>query len=147
MIDFKKAFDRVRLDYLKRVLEFLRFPPLAVEFICRTQDSGHAQLLNGKFIVQQPIPLQRGVRQGFGISPVLFLLAIEPLLKKLEEKLDGIIYQPLSQFESGMPDAYATTVLIQAYADDVATFNATAEDVANTVSQKIWMICWFGNQL
>ncbi|GMG55832.1 unnamed protein product [Ambrosiozyma monospora] len=104
MIDFRKAFDRVRLDYLKRVLEFLQLPPQAVEFICR-----------------------------FGISPVLFLLAEEPLLKKSDKKLDGIIYQPLSQFESGMPDAYATTVRIQAYADDVATFNATAEDVVNTV--------------
>ncbi|GME70583.1 unnamed protein product [Ambrosiozyma monospora] len=128
-----KDFDRVKLDYLKRVLEFLRFPPKEVEFICRTQDSGHAKLLNGRFVIQRSIPLRRGVRQGFGISPILYLLAAEPLLKKLEQKLNGIIYQPSAQFESGMPEAFATTVRIQAYADDTATFNSTAEDIVNTV--------------
>ncbi|GME71819.1 unnamed protein product [Ambrosiozyma monospora] len=32
-----------------------------------------------------------------------------------------------------MPEAFATTFLIQAYADDTATFNSTVEDIVNIV--------------
>ncbi|GME75763.1 unnamed protein product [Ambrosiozyma monospora] len=39
----------------------------------------------------------------------------------------------LQHIEFGMPEDFATTVRIQAYADDKATFNSTAEDIVNTI--------------
>ncbi len=57
-------------------------------------------------------PVRRGVRQGCSLSGLLYAISIEPLLRVLREKLQGVSVLN--------PDiSEATTVKLIAYADDV----------------------------
>jgi hypothetical protein len=77
-LDITKAFDSVRWEYLLNLLHILGFP-------CRWQDwiaallytSSTRVLLNG--VPNAPIKHGRGLRQGDPLSPLLFVIVMDPL--------------------------------------------------------------------
>ncbi|GMG38097.1 unnamed protein product [Ambrosiozyma monospora] len=89
MLDLTKAFDSLDLNYLRRVLNTINIPPDFINLLISTQNSGMARILNGPKIIDYAFPLQRGVRQGLAISPILFNLALEPLICKLASSING----------------------------------------------------------
>ena len=83
-IDFKKAFDSVDHKWLYRVLAKMDFPPHfsnAVKSI--NADATSKVLVNG--FTTQKICLHKGVRQGDPLSLYLFLIAVEPLINKVNQ--------------------------------------------------------------
>eukprot|EP00253_Pinus_taeda_P003164 PITA_03164 len=75
-VDLSKAFDRVNWLYIRLLLTHLGFPYRYIKWImsCIT-DVSYSVLLNGS-----PTPLfmvERGLRQGFPLSPIIFLLIME----------------------------------------------------------------------
>jgi hypothetical protein len=87
-LDIKKAFDSVRWDYLVDMLQHMGFPQKFREWVVALLSSSTSRvLLNG--VADDPIKHGRGLRQGDPLSPLLFVMAIDPLhhiLRKATEQ-------------------------------------------------------------
>src|SRR3990170_1800000 len=86
--DISKAFDSVDLTMLKFALQRLRLPPNAIQFLL----SLFMARSNRVITAHGPTPAYRvriGIDQGEVISPLLWVIYIDPLLTVLKnEKLD-----------------------------------------------------------
>ena len=78
-IDFEKAFDSIRHDYLLKVLQKFRFPIKFINLVKQFLNIGKSCLCID-FNYTKSFKITRGVRQGEPLSGLLFVIAIEPLL-------------------------------------------------------------------
>jgi len=91
-LDQEKAYDRVAHPYLLAVLERFGFPPALARVFFNTSGPSHTFILDDG----HPLPavlVACGVRQGDPLAPLLFNLAIEPLLATLRVRLQGVTLQ------------------------------------------------------
>lgn len=97
--DLRHAFDLVDRGFLSRNMCSLGFDPNLVRLINRIGELSSSRLLiNGH--LTEAFPIERSVRQGDPLSMHLFVLYLQPLLKRLED--------------------ICGTDLVVAYADDVS---------------------------
>ncbi|KAG2191466.1 hypothetical protein INT47_003842, partial [Mucor saturninus] len=114
LLDQEKAYDRVHPDYLRAVLLRFGYPLTVVDCIGCLFFSTDLQInVNG--FLSQCIPQRRGLKQGDPISPILFNLAFEPLLRKIQ--LDSRIMW--YRLPSPVPNPSVYPVKLLAYADDI----------------------------
>ncbi|KAG2192648.1 hypothetical protein INT47_006906 [Mucor saturninus] len=114
LLDQEKAYDRVHPDYLRAVLLRFGYPLTVVDCIDRLFFSTDLQInVNG--FLSQCIPQRRGLKQGDPISPILFNLAFEPLLRKIQ--LDSRIMG--YRLPSPVPNPSVDPAKLLAYADDI----------------------------
>ena len=108
IIDFDKAFDRISHSYLEKLLNYQQFPSNFVHLVMQfmSNQTAHIHINNTN---SAPFALNAGVRQGNPLSPALFNLAIDPLLKALAHHLVGI------QVHNSV-----TSYKVAAFADDLA---------------------------
>ena len=90
-LDIEKAFDSVRWDYLNNVLWGFRFPEEFIAWISLTQQQACVQILNNGHKSPR-ITIHHGLAQGCGLSPFLFILAIEGLANHIrsDDRIPGI---------------------------------------------------------
>ena len=91
-LDQEKAYDRVAHPYLLAVLERFGFPSSLARVFFNTSGPSHTFILDDG----HPLPavlVACGVRQGDPLAPLLFNLAIEPLLATLRVRLQGVTLQ------------------------------------------------------
>ncbi|KAG2198156.1 hypothetical protein INT46_000593 [Mucor plumbeus] len=82
LLDQEKAYDRVRPEYLRRFLLRFGFPAGLVSCLLSLFFGTKISVsINGW--LGSPVPQLRGFRQGDPLSPLLFNLAFEPLLRSL----------------------------------------------------------------
>ena len=77
-LDQEKAFDRVDRSFLSNVLKRFGFGPVFQRWISTLYDSARMKILVNVFLTDE-IPLERGVRQGDPLSPLLYVLCAEVL--------------------------------------------------------------------
>ena len=78
LIDFEKAFDSVSWNFLYNVLEAFGFDENFINWIKLFNNDIKAYITQCG-ILSQPIPIERGCRQGDPIAPYHFLLVVEVL--------------------------------------------------------------------
>jgi hypothetical protein len=98
-LDYSKAYDSVDHNLLFQKLHSLPINKFVVGTIERIYQRNYSVVLfaTGK---TDPIPIQKGVRQGCPLSPLLFNLFIDDLLRKLNT--------------NSTANGYADDILIQA---------------------------------
>ncbi|KAL3678979.1 hypothetical protein R1sor_021935 [Riccia sorocarpa] len=83
-LDFEKAFDRVKHSFLWDTLGKLSFSWKFIQLTQMLVSNGRAKVyINGRFT--PTFSLQRGVRQGCLISPLLFAISTQPLMRLLRD--------------------------------------------------------------
>ena len=114
--DMFKAYDRVDLRYLEKVLKAMKFPDVFIDWILLLHEDVQTMLLLD--FITKPIDITFSVRQGDPIAMVLFILYMEPLLLRLSEATAGYGLKA----PCGTYDAVPTVGVIEkleAYVDDV----------------------------
>ncbi|MFN3284033.1 MAG: RNA-directed DNA polymerase, partial [Pseudothermotoga sp.] len=95
-VDFEKAYDSVNRKALRQILVAMHFPPTFITLISTMLKSSKAFLMDSEYHVR----ISRGVPQGSPLSCILFILAIEPLLRAIVQEFPKVV--------------------LEAYADDIA---------------------------
>ena len=82
-LDYKKAFDRVDRVNMFQILRKMNFLYEIVNMVESMYRHTKACLVINGFL-RDTIKLQRGVKQGCLLSALLFLIALEPLLERIQ---------------------------------------------------------------
>lgn len=120
-LDIAKAFDSVLLAYMMELLHVLGFGNRWRAWIILIMATSTTRiLLNG--CPGKLIRHQRGLREGDPLSPMLCILAIDPLQKILQLAIERGLIKPVQSISA--------KVRISLYADDTAIFiNPCQEDL------------------
>ena len=110
-LDFYKAYDRVYIGYLVKVLERMNFSPTFISWIKMLHEGAQTKFILSE--LTESILVSFSIRQGDPLSMILFILYIEPFLLHLGRTLTGVLV-------SGVPQ------VVEAFCDDV---NVTTEDL------------------
>ncbi|GKA13191.1 RNA-directed DNA polymerase, eukaryota [Tanacetum coccineum] len=90
-VDFAKAYDSIRWDYLEDVLKSFGFGPKWCSWIRGSLNSGMASILvNGS--PTSEFHFHRGLKQGDPLAPYLFILIMESLHLSFSRVIDAGIF-------------------------------------------------------
>lgn len=103
-IDFKQAYDRVKRGRLFEVMETFGIPSKIINLVKLSLECTKCKiLLDGK--ISDGFDINRGLRQGDPLSPILFNLILERIMRDSKIRTKGLIYHHKHQ--------------CMAYADDI----------------------------
>jgi hypothetical protein len=123
-IDFRNAFGSIDHARLLALMEDLGYPTDAIEIIGNIYKDSTTSFTGSHFGTTPPINISRGTIQGDTLSPYLFIIFLEPLLRWLEK--DNKSYH-FSTSQSS-----CTT---SAYADDLAILADTIQNIQPQITK------------
>lgn len=103
-LDFESAYDTVVTDEIWTPMHNLGIPKKLVN-LCRTITNEKYAVIKVGRKITNIIDMEKGVRQGDGIAPVLFNIALEIAIRRSKIQTNGTIFTKSQQ--------------ILAYADDL----------------------------
>ena len=112
-LDFFKAYDRVLLDFLVKVMQKMNFGKVFISWILMLHKGAKTRFLLN--FLTRAIQVRFSIRQGDPLAMILYILYVEPLLVALEKALSGL------RLECGQQT-------LEAYCDDI---NVLTEDIAD----------------
>ena len=141
-VDFTNAFNTIDHQKLFRIMTDLGFPPDSIGVVAGIySDVATRVVLHRRArLTTGPIAVGRGTIQGDTLSPLIFLLYIEPLLRWLNTGSRG--YTPRFHTPSSPLDTVPCYSAL-AFADDLAALTSTAADLL-VQFQKITAYCSWG---
>ena len=108
-LDQSKAFDRVDHRFLVTVLETARFKPEFRKWVSMMYHNPQAVVqVNGRR--SRVFAIERSVRQRCPLFPLLYVLALEPLLRRIRDRTTNTALR-------GVPFAGPLTTRVSAFAD------------------------------
>ncbi|KAI8521374.1 hypothetical protein Bbelb_011280 [Branchiostoma belcheri] len=122
-LDQEKAFDRVDHEFMVSILEKLGFGPVFRSWNATLYNGASSNVLvNGN--LSSSIPCERGVRQGCPLSPLLYVLCIEPLAAaiRVDPHIKGV----------HLPGGAGKETKIVQYADDNTIVLSDDESIVRT---------------
>lgn len=150
-LDQEKAFDRVNRSFMLRLLEHFGFGPSFVNCIRTLYNGAYTQILVNDFL-SKPVLLQRGVRQGDALSPLLYVLCVEVLACKIRasENIRGFLLPGARGLQFKVAQyADDTTAIVKDYRSLVCLFEAislyergTGAKLNRSKTKAMWLGAW-----
>ena len=127
-IDLTNAFGEIPHKLIFNNLKHLGFKEDLIEILseCYKDSSNFLQTINFK---SDKIPLRKGIKQGCPLSPLLFNIAIDPLIRIINSRFHG----------EGIEN-----ICIQAYADDIVLI-ANNESALNEMLKTMEIFCRYAH--
>merc|ERR1711872_651088 len=94
-LDFFKAYDRVLLDFLIKVMKRMNFSDKFTDWIRMLHDGASTRMILTR--LTRAIQLRFSIRQGDPLAMLLYILYVEPLLWTLEKKITGLRVEGIEQ--------------------------------------------------
>ena len=118
-VDFKKAYDSIDRQTLFDTLEEYSVDRKTKSLIKQTLSDTTSKI---KFLgeISEPFEIHTGVRQGDGLSPLLFNIVLDKIIKEWETKVKGI--------QLGKTRANKTIIKCLAFADDLVILSNNRQE-------------------
>jgi hypothetical protein len=123
-IDFKLVYDSVRRVVLYNILIQFGVPMKLVRLIKMCLNETYSKVRIGKHLSER-FPIQNGLKQGDALSPLLFNVALEYGIRKVQEIQVGLKLNGTHQLL-----AYADDVNL--LGDNIDTINKNTETLIDT---------------
>ncbi|GMO19738.1 MAG: hypothetical protein Ta2E_10790 [Mycoplasmoidaceae bacterium] len=117
-LDLRDAFGSVPHNLIERNITDMGFPRKVIRIVMNTYRNASIQIQTRKGYSEN-IPIGKGVKQGYPLSPLLFNIAIDPFLRRLNEHFKELGYE----YDNGK------TITAQAYADDLLIFSKVNQEM------------------
>lgn len=158
-LDYCDAYNSVGHSWLLEVMWKLGYPRDAIAVIGSLY-SAATTAVHSPAGTTSTIPVARGVVQGDGLSPLLFSIAIEPLLRLLESDCPSAAdpadrgyagYHPgcIKAYDSAVHPTppHHSAIAALAYADDLQLLSGRLSDMQRLLSRVQAFSTWSGMQL
>ena len=123
-IDFKNAFGSIDHARLLAIMKDLGYPEDAVKLLGNIYSQSNTIFIGEHFGQTQKIPIQRGTIQRDTLSPYLFIIFLEPLLRWLQSSKHGYTL-----------GTSKVTINSAAYADDLAIITNKLTSLQNQLNK------------
>ena len=135
-IDFKNVFGSTDHAKLLAIMKDLRYSTDPINLIGYIYSQSSTIFTGEHFSKTLPMPIQRGIIQGDTLSPYLFIIFLEPLLRWLQQRNNGYTF-----------GTSKVKISSAAYADDLAAI-ANKLETLQTQLNKLDKLCkWTGMEL
>ncbi|GAB4822871.1 hypothetical protein N2152v2_009917 [Parachlorella kessleri] len=141
-VDFSSAFNTINHDQLLQIMCNLGFTHDAVRVI-RDLYTGAQTRIKTPFGTSDPIDFERGTIQGDSLSPFLFLICIEPLLRWLHVGGRGYKHGCIADEKERL----RTAATNPAFADDLAILTNNLRDLCTQADKISKYLEWSGLQI
>ncbi|KAF1333677.1 reverse transcriptase, partial [Globisporangium splendens] len=121
LLDFAKAYDSLDRSFLAQALQHLGFPLKFVHLVkVLHSQTTYKFIVNG--FLSRKYNVTSGIRQGCPLAPLLFILTLEVLYRKIEasDEIHGVELQAAG---------CATEVRLGGYADDTTIYLSDPKDI------------------
>jgi sorting nexin-29 len=123
-VDFKQAYDSVQRKKLFTIMYEFGLPPKLVRLVRATMRGAEAQM-KVQTQLTDTFEIRQGLKQGDGLVPVLFNLALGYVIRKLPADANGTLEYKMNQ--------------VVGYADDICLLGRSARSV-NEVYEELKVI-------
>ena len=129
-IDVKKAYDSVGHDYLIKCIERLSMAPWIVKFLKSLIKRRKIQIMDGlEPILEKKI--ERGILQGDSLSPLLFVLCMDPLSRRLNSLYPKLEIEAENENENYLCNHLLFVDDLKLFAKDDTTLEAMMEETTS----------------
>jgi len=134
-LDFAKAYDRVDRGWLQQCMQRLGFPATCIRWAQLLLEGTQARITFNNGQLSRVINVQAGCAQGSPLSPLLYVIAAQPLAARCRQVQQQPGFASIS-LPSGEP-----APCCHQHADDTSLHAATVQGIRQLLDQAVQPFC------